>query len=125
VELWRPRRDPKQRARATLAGVMVFTVLIASLVAAVMLRRPLVLALGLAAALGLACALWLRGGGAIWDATRPRPWVPRVLGDRRGARGPDRRAAERARLAQPSGTPAPCISQPAPRRVAIGGRPPV
>jgi len=126
VELWRPRREPKQRARRMLTGALVFAVLIGSLVAAGVLRRPRVLLLGLATALVLACASrWLQAGAATWDATRPRPWVPRVPCDRRASSGPDRREVARARSGPPSIKPAPCNSQPAPRRVAIGGPPPV
>lgn len=125
VELWRPRREPKDRVRRTLAAALVCGVLIGSVIAASVLRRPLVLGLGLVATLVLAFAsLWLLGGGTTWVATLPRPWVPRVPGARRGPSARDRRAARGSSTAPPT-APAPCNSQPAPPRVAIGRRPPL
>lgn len=126
VELWRPRPDPKRRARRILVGVLALALLIGSLVAAAITRRPLVLGVGLAVAFVLACAWgWLLARETTWGATRPRPWVPRVPGDHRAWAGADRRGPTRARRAPLSIAPAPCNSQPDERRLAIGGSPPV
>lgn len=129
VELWRPRRDRRQRARRGLATFLVFALLLGSLGAAIMLRRPLILLLGLAAALGLACALrWLPGGASSppqWVALLPRRWVPRTPGDRLGPSQTERRAAGRGAAASSAAAPAPCNPQRARRTVAIGERRPV
>jgi len=123
VELWRPRREPKLRARRALVGTLALALLIGALAAALLARRPLVLGVGLAGACAVACAgLWWVDRRATWDATRPRPWVPRGDDDRRTARGAgDRRATRRPPAPLPI-APAPCNTQPEQHRVAIGGR---
>ena len=123
VELWRPRREPKLRARRALVGTLALVLLIGALAAALITRRPLVLGAGLAGAFAVACAgLWWVDRQATWDATRPRPWVPRGADDRRTRPGSDRRTIRRPPVPLPI-TPEPCNTQPEKRRVAIGGRP--
>ncbi len=125
VELWRPRRDPRQRARRTLAGVLVVAGLAGSWIAAALLRIPLVLLAGVAAALVFACApRWLSGGAAgpaDWVVLLPRRWVSRVPGDRRVAPEKERRGAGRPAAPPSAVASAPCNPQRAPRGVASGG----
>jgi hypothetical protein len=125
VELWRPRRDPKQRARRALAGVLVVAGLAGAWIAAALLRLPLVLLLGIAGALVFACApRWLSGGAAgpaDWVVLLPRRWVPRIPGDRRPAPQAERRAPARVVGPASGSGSTPCNPQRAPRGVATGG----
>ena len=129
VELWRPRRDRRQRVRRGLATCLVLALLLGSLSAAIVVRRPVFLLLGLAAALGFACAMrWLPGGVTghrQWVALLPRRWVSRTPDDRRGPSQTERRAAGRRAAASSAAAPAPCNPQRARRTVAIGERRPV
>jgi hypothetical protein len=126
VELWRPRIERGERLRRGLVTLLLGVLMLGSLAAALMLRRPLVLVWGLVAVLALACAIrWWRGAGgpSEWIVLLPRRWVSRRPGDRRGASPNDRRATARGRAPGSEAASAACNPQRARRRVAIGGPP--
>ena len=121
IELWRPRRDPERQRRTMITALIGIVMLAGSATATLIMRRPLLLVLGLAAALALACASWwLRGGAPEWVALLPRRWVPRGSNDRRTLRsGEGRRGPARA----PAAARDACKPQRVQRTVAIGGPP--
>lgn len=124
VELWRPRIERGERLRRGLVTLLLGVLMLGSLAAALMLRRPLVG--GLVAVLALACAIrWWRGAGGPpeWIVLLPRRWVPRRPGDRRGASPSDRRTTARGTAPASEAASAACNPQRARRRVAIGGPP--